>query len=122
MFLRVFLRFFRILYPIALLTIFILAVVPNYDYLPPVFSLSDKLNHLAAFFVLAGLAYGSRYNHPYRLQLYSLVGYAVVIEIIQYFLPTRFFSLSDVVADLLGVGLFLFIKGLVSKQKAVADV
>jgi VanZ family protein len=122
MFLRPCLQFFRILYPLAIITFFILAVVPNYDYLPEVFSLSDKLNHLAAFFVLAALAYGSRYPHPYRFHLYFLAGYALFIEIVQYFLPNRFFSLSDVVADVLGVGLFILIKRQIEKQKGLADV
>lgn len=109
-------KIIRILYLIALITIFILAVVPNYNYLPEVFSLSDKLNHLAAFFVLGGLAYASRYAHPYRYQLYFLAFYAVMIEAVQFFLPNRFFSLSDIAADLLGLGLFLLIKGPLARR------
>lgn len=102
-------KFFKVLYLLAVVTVFILAIVPDYDLLPEVFSLSDKLNHTAAFFVLAGLGYGARFKHAYRYQIVFLVGYAFFIEAVQYFLPTRFFSLSDVVADAVGIGLFLLL-------------
>ncbi len=110
------------MYPLAVITIFILAVVPNYNYLPEVFSLSDKLNHTAAFFLLAALAYGSRYAHPYRFQLFFLGGYALFIEAVQYFLPTRCFSPADVVADILGVGVFILFRGWIANRKGALHV
>lgn len=122
MFSRLYLKFFRLLYLLAIITIFILAIVPNYDLLPEVFSLSDKLNHTAAFFVLAGLAYAARFDHAYRYQIVFLIGYAFFIEVVQYFLPTRFFSLSDVVADAAGIGLFLLLNRWSGFRKEKAHV
>jgi len=121
MFSRLYLKFFRLLYYVSILVIFILSVVPNYDRLPDIFSLSDKLNHLAAFFVLAMLAFLSRFERAFRLDIYFLVGYAVFIEMVQFFLPARFFSFGDVVADLLGVGCFLLIREFVV-QRSVGRV
>ena len=115
-------KIFRLLYLLAIITIFILAIVPNYDLLPEVFSLSDKLNHTAAFFVLALLAYTARFEHAYRFQIFFLIGYAFFIEVVQYFLPTRFFSLSDVVADAAGIGLFLLLNRWSGFRKEKAHV
>jgi VanZ family protein len=118
MFSRLYLNFFRPLYYLFLVVIFILAVLPDYNSLPDIFSLSDKLNHLAAFFVLALLAFLSRFERAFRMDGYFLCAYAVGIEGIQFFLPTRFFSLGDIVADLLGIGLFLLIREFVRKRGA----
>lgn len=90
--------------------------------MPEVFSLSDKLNHVAAFFVLSLLAYGSRYPHPFRYQLAFLGFYALFIECVQYFLPNRFFSLSDIVADLLGLGFMMLLRGRLDAYMGAARV
>ncbi len=87
----------------VLTAVSMLAVLPNYDALPPIVSVSDLLNHATAFFVLyillrcahAGLSTGTVWG--------LLTGYALLIEAVQFFLPTRFASLSDVAADAAGV-------------------
>ena len=65
---------------------------------------SDKLNHLLAFAVLAWLADrsfpGSRLA-PYRWSL--LLGYGLMIELIQGFLPFRELSVLDFAANLAGI-------------------
>jgi VanZ family protein len=81
----------------------VLAILPNYDALPPIVSFSDLLNHAVAFFVLFLLL---RCSHPRLTRnnaLLLLFLYALLIEAVQYFLPTRFAALSDVAAD--GAGL-----------------
>jgi VanZ family protein len=68
---------------------------------------SDKLNHLIAFAVLAGLAdgaYPNRRRDPMRWA--PLVAYGLFIEVVQAFLPYRHFSLADLAADALGVLLY----------------
>lgn len=79
-----------------------LMVLPAGD-LPPV-ELWDKAEHALAFFTLmalAWLAYRRQYA-PLRLAL-LLVTYGFAIECIQYFIPSRSFSLEDVIADSVGV-------------------
>lgn len=63
----------------------------------------DKQNHFIAFFVLTillGLAY-SQLTTIKKFGLLVLMGFE--IEIMQYFIPGRFFSLLDVVADSVGI-------------------
>ena len=69
----------------------------------------DKLNHLAAFFVLAVL---KEYAFPtltaVALKLLPLLGFGMLIEVLQYWVGYRYFEWLDVVADLAGLLLFLF--------------
>lgn len=94
---------FKSLFYIALSAITILAFLPNYDALPPLVNISDLLNHAVAFavlFILLKMAY------PKLLLNYALgflLTYALWIEAVQYFLPTRFASWSDVLADSVGM-------------------
>ncbi len=66
----------------------------------------DKLNHFMAFFTLAlGLrCFWSRRN---GLVFLLLLGYGMLIEIAQYFIPGRYASGLDVLADVAGIGLGL---------------
>jgi len=88
-----------------------LAFAPNYNALPDFVSFSDLLNHALAFmvlFILMQLAY-PEYTHKERIVL--LLIYAIFIEFVQYFLPTRCASSSDVFADTFGLLIgFLFRK------------
>mgnify|MGYP005859179957 CR=1 FL=1 len=65
----------------------------------------DKANHFLAFFVLYVLLYYSHFKLSTVSCFLLLFAFGVQIEIIQYFIPKREFSLLDVVAD--GIGLFL---------------
>jgi len=65
---------------------------------------NDKLNHLLAFGMLSWLAdrsYPGRRLEPYRWTL--LLGYGLIIELIQGFLPYRELSLLDLAADAAGI-------------------
>ena len=68
---------------------------------------NDKLNHVLAFYVLGLLA---DFSWPgtafYARKAFLLLGYGVVIEIIQYFLPYRSCSLFDLGADAIGLLLY----------------
>jgi VanZ family protein len=79
-----------------------LAFIPSYEPLPEIMSLSDKLNHFVAFAVLLIFTHYSRIV-GFKKLIGVLVGYALFIEVVQHFLPTRYFSLLDVVADGIGV-------------------
>lgn len=71
----------------------------------------DKANHLVAFAVMAWLA-----DLAWRAQRHAilrwglLLGYGLLIETVQHFLPLRHFSLLDWVADGLGVLMYLGLK------------
>ncbi|MFH0710377.1 MAG: VanZ family protein [Pseudomonadota bacterium] len=63
----------------------------------------DKQNHFVAFFVLFILI-SFAYNHfseVKKIALLLLVGFQ--IEVTQYFIPGRFFSTLDIVADSIGI-------------------
>jgi VanZ family protein len=71
----------------------------------------DKANHALAFFVLAGLA---QYSVVER-DLYmwgGLIVYGVGIEIVQWLGGYRVFELTDIVADIVGIGLFVLLSPL----------
>ncbi len=99
---------FRLLFFSALISISILAVLPDYSALPPVASFNDLLNHAVAFTTLSVL-YALAYHHSIRRISWSLLGYGVLIEIVQAFLPTRFASVEDIVADSVGIALGMLI-------------
>jgi VanZ family protein len=94
----------RILFFSALLAITVLAFLPDYSHLPQIVSLSDLVNHTAAFTVLF-ILYRLSYGHATVQIVLLLIGYGLFIEAVQSFLPTRSASLTDIVAD--GVGIIL---------------
>lgn len=89
----------------AVLAITWLAVTPQPD--PPGLGW-DKLNHVAAFLVLAALAeagWPGRVALPWRLAF--LLGYGLLIELVQALLDYRQGSVLDFVADVAGIALWL---------------
>jgi len=102
-------RIAKILLVLAIGVILWLALHPS----PPISGLQlDKLNHLAAFFVLALL---TEYAFPSatisaQKQL-SLLGFGLLIEVLQYWVGYRYFEWLDVAADAAGIVLFWVIRG-----------
>lgn len=69
--------------------------------------LNDKVSHILAFFVLAFLLNFSVLDKPFNLKLATaLLGFGLLIEFIQYFIPYRSCSLLDLTADAIGIGLY----------------
>lgn len=62
----------------------------------------DKLNHMFAFFVLYFML-KLFFNKQFSFNFIVLFIFAIQIELVQYFLPNRYFSLEDIVADLVGI-------------------
>ena len=91
---------FRILFWLAFITVYIAAVLPQ-DLAPTVPELSDKAHHVLAFIVL-GLLLRLAYKINYWYGLLLLVGFGLLIEVSQYFTPTRVAESKDVIADLIG--------------------
>jgi VanZ family protein len=99
----------RLLFFIALATISYLALAPLDD--SPVTTGWDKLNHLLAFAVLLMLLdWGYPVLPLWHFKLPSLLFYACLIEFIQAFIPYREFSLLDIGADMLGLGIYLIVR------------
>jgi VanZ family protein len=89
----------------AVVAIFYLATTNGH--IPVVEGLSDKTEHILAFYVLGLLVDFSWPMTGFRTpKALSLFGYGLAIEIVQYFLPHRTFSLFDLGAD--GIGLLLY--------------
>ncbi|MFQ5658919.1 MAG: VanZ family protein [Gammaproteobacteria bacterium] len=99
--------FFRLALVLALIVVTWLATTPI-EY-PPVESINDKAAHILAFCVLALLGDFSFPDGHYDLsKIAPLLGYGLLIEIIQYFLPYRTCSFLDLVADGIGIALYGF--------------
>lgn len=103
-------RFYvRVLFFSVLAAISYLALAPLAD--SPVTTGWDKLNHLLAFAVLLMLldwAYPRMPLWPFKVP--ALLFYACLIEFIQAFIPYREFSLFDIGADMLGLGVYLCVR------------
>ena len=102
-------RIAKILLVLAIGVILWLALHPS----PPISGLQlDKLNHLAAFFALALL---TEYAFPSAtvsaLKLAPLLGFGLLIEVLQYWVGYRYFEWLDVAADAAGIVLFWVIRG-----------
>ena len=76
---------------------------------PVIEDTNDKVNHILAFCVLAFLADYSAPKVRFNLSKgLTILGYGLLIEVIQYFLPYREFSLFDLVADGVGIAAYAF--------------
>ena len=72
-------------------------------------NLNDKVNHVLAFYVLAFLADYSAPKVRFNLSKgLTILGYGLLIEVVQYFLPYREFSLFDLAADGVGIAAYVF--------------
>ncbi len=99
----------------ALVVISWLAVTPSND--PVITTGWDKSNHFLAFFVLLLLldhAYPA--FHLIKTKLLILFAFALIIECVQSQLPWRSFSLWDIVADAVGLLLYIAVKPLLSPR------
>jgi VanZ family protein len=96
---------FRLALAVALVVVMHLATTQmNY---PVVENMNDKVNHILAFYVLGFLADFSFPRKKLGLsKVLPLLGFGLLIEVIQYFLPYRSFSLYDLAADAAGLAVY----------------
>ena len=67
----------------------------------------DKLNHFIAFstlYLLYSLGYKGVSD---KIKVSVLIAFGLQIEIVQSFIPNRYFSLLDIVADIIGIAIGL---------------
>ncbi len=99
--------FFKIVFGITFIAVEYLALTPQSFQI--IESFWDKQNHLVAFMVLS-LLVSLGYNRlTTAAKIALLMGMGLQIEVTQYFIPGRFFSLGDWFADALGILLGLAI-------------
>ena len=98
----------RLLLALALMIITYMALTPAPG--PIQEAVNDKLGHLAAFALLALLVHACwpHRDFDWRMIL-PLLAYGIAIECAQYFIPNRFFSLLDILADGTGILLYLLL-------------
>ena len=100
----------RILLIACVATILWLALSPNPPNPAGLFDL-DKVNHVAAFFVLSLLA---DYSYLARGALAqkgaALLGFGLLIEGLQYCVGYRYFEIADLVADGGGIVLYALVR------------
>ncbi|MBK9021077.1 MAG: VanZ family protein [Sulfuritalea sp.] len=102
---------FRIGFAATLVVVSYLAVTPTEHKVSHL--VSDKLNHMAAFLVLAALLDFSVPRVEFTIaKAGALLGYGLLIEIVQYFLPFRQFSLLDLAVDALGLAAYALLRPL----------
>lgn len=95
----------RVSLAIAMGAILYLATTP--DPPPDLARISDKLNHVVAFVVVALLADLSFPERRFSLaKAAAVLAFGIAIEAIQHFLPWREASLLDLVADAAGIALY----------------
>ncbi len=102
----------------AKITFFFLLIVISYLAFSPApvqiqMNNFDKINHLAAFATLSLVARFAFKLTPWQITFW-LLGYGALIEGIQSFIPNRFASGLDLLADLIGIGLGLLAYTLVA--------
>ncbi len=112
--------YYRVLLCISLVVITYLAITALE--FTVVSSVYDKLNHFVAFLVLALLVDFSFPNSRFNTdKIFSLIAYSFSLEIIQYFLPHRTFSLFDIAADILGLLAYGLLIPFIKRLPAFSD-
>jgi VanZ family protein len=82
---------------------------------------NDKLEHAAAFFTLAFLLDFAWPRQAWdQTKWLPLLGYGLLIEIVQHFIPFREFSLWDLTADALGLMLYASSLPLIKRTPGLA--
>lgn len=78
--------------------------------------LYDKGNHLVAFFILF-LLFDQAFpvSPDLRKKFLILTGYGALIEVIQNFIPGRFISFADLIANTFGLLLYLSVRRIFHK-------
>jgi VanZ family protein len=93
-------KVFRTLFLLYLTVILILATIKRPDVITTGF---DKFEHIAAFIVFTFLMYFSFNKVNYITIFLTGLGYGILIEIIQHFLPYRVADVMDIIANIIGL-------------------
>ena len=99
----------------TLVAITFLAFLPSQ--VPEVVTHADKLNHFIAFLVLAWLFDQAHPQTPsIVVKIFLLFCYGLIIEVVQGFIPFRFLSGLDVLANSAGLIFYLLLRPILWKR------
>jgi len=104
-------KLYRIIFFFSLLLIFYFSVVPASS-IPNIAALSfvsDKIIHALIFLYLSFVGLNSYFNLPKLLLLGLIFIFGLAIEIIHFYHPYRFFEVADLISNLSGILLALYI-------------
>ncbi|WP_345974078.1 VanZ family protein [Sulfurimonas sp. HSL3-7] len=113
---------FKLFFSIALPAGALLAFIPDYSALPAIVSFSYLINHLIAFCILFVLLKGTYPSLAVNRAFILLFAYALGIEAVQYFLPTRSASWRDLGADAAGLLTGYLLMILLNKLSITKDI
>jgi len=102
---------YRIIFCLSLLLILFFSVIPASS-IPNIAALSfltDKMIHALIFLYLSFLGLNSYFNLSKLLLLVLIFTFGFAIEIIHFYHPYRFFEIADLISNLIGILLALFI-------------
>jgi VanZ family protein len=99
-------KHYKLLFFVTAIVVFILATVGN-DHIDINHQYADKFKHITAFFTLSLLLNRSSSTIQHRLRnMVSLLFFGFLIEVAQYFIPSRHSDWMDILADFIGILLF----------------
>ena len=102
---------YRIIFCLSFLLILFFSVIPASS-IPNIAALSfltDKMIHALIFLYLSFLGLNSYFNLSKLLLLGLIFTFGFAIEIIHFYHPYRFFEIADLISNLIGILLALFI-------------
>jgi VanZ family protein len=91
------------------LYLFIILVIATAETVEPATNNLDKFQHIAAFVFFVFLMTIAFRKAKYITVFLTGLGYGVLIEIIQHFIPYRTGDIADIIADILGLSAGIFI-------------
>jgi len=99
-------KYFKILFFFTAIVVFLFAIVQN-DHISINSIYADKIKHITAFFTLSLLLNRASSTLAHRLRnIVALLFFGFMIEVVQYFIPSRDSDWMDVLADFVGILLF----------------
>jgi VanZ family protein len=96
---------YRINFFISLLLVMYFSAVPS-SFIPNIAALSfltDKMIHALIFLYLSFIGLNCYFNISKLLLLGMIFSFGLVIEIIHFYHPYRFFEIPDLIANLIGI-------------------
>jgi VanZ family protein len=102
---------YKLIFFLSIFVIFYFSVVPASD-IPNIALLSfltDKAIHFLIFLYLSSIGLLSRFKFPNIYLLIAIFSFGLLIEIIHFYHPYRYFEFADLAANSLGILLASFI-------------
>jgi VanZ family protein len=96
----------KVLFILFLLVVMFLSV---YNFGTEIHTGNDKINHCVAFFMFALLFYFAFRNDGFFTIIGFGMGYGLLIEVVQHFLPYRSAEAGDLFADIIGLGIGILV-------------